>query len=115
MKKVKLIVLAILACTMFFACTPKNEKLLRNYENACQKGDAIKAMHVISEMEKEFGDANIDEVFTETQQARFETATAVLEQKSTEQMMEQLGGTMQLLDEMDVNPWTDNDDEDEDD
>ena len=43
MKKVKMIALAILAGLMCVACTPKKEKLLRAYEDACQKGDAVAA------------------------------------------------------------------------
>ena len=97
MNKLKMIVLAMLAGLMCVACTPKKEKLLCSYEEACKKGDAIEAMKVISEMEKEFGDA-ADSVYTEAEQLRFETATAMLQQKLNEQAMEQLGGAMDQLD-----------------
>ena len=115
MKKtnVKVIAMAILAGLMMVACTPKKEKLLRSYEDACQKGDAIAAMRVIGEMEKEFGEENIDSVFTETDKNRFETATAILEQKAAEQAMEQLGGAMQQMNNMGVNPFGALDEEEE--
>ncbi len=93
------------------ACTPKKEILLRNYEEACQTGDAVAALRVISEIENEFGDA-VDSIYIGTEQLRFEAATAVLEKNATEQAMEQLGNTFQQMDNMGVNSWQD-DDEDE--
>ena len=113
-KNLRVIAMAILAGLMMVACTPKKEKLLRSYEDACQKGDAIAAMRVIGEMEKEYGEANLDSVFTETEVARLEAASAILEQKATEKAMEQLGGAMQQMNNMGVNPYGALDDEEED-
>ena len=113
MKKVKMIALAILAGLMCVACTPKKEKLLSSYEEACQNGDAIAAMKIISEMEKEFGD-EAETIYTEAEQLRFETATAILQQKMNEKAMEQLGGAMQQLDKT-RKAYSLDEDEDEDD
>jgi hypothetical protein len=114
MKKMKYIAVALLAGLMCVACTPKKEKLLRAYEDACQKGDLIEAMRVVGELEKEYGDAEVDSVFTEAEQTRFETASAVLEQKAAEQAMQQLGGAMQQMNNMGVNPYGALDEEEED-
>lgn len=112
----KVIAMALLAGLMCIACTPKKEKLLRSYEDACQKGDATAVLRIVSEMEKEFGDKDEHEVFTETELARFEAATAIIEQKMAEQAMQQLDGAMQQMNKMGANPIdvTNDDDEDED-
>lgn len=115
MKNLKVIFMAILAGITLVACTPKKEALLRDYEEACQNGDATAALRVISKMEKEFGEANLDSIYTETEQLRFETATATLQQKVAEKAMEQLGGTMNQLSNMGVNPFENDDDDDDDD
>ncbi len=115
MKKVKMIALAILAGLMCVACTPKKEKLLCAYEEAAKNGDAIEAMKIISEMEAEFGEA-ADSIYTEAEQLRFETATAILQQEMNEKAMEQLGGAMQQLDKTrKAYSLDEDDDEDEDD
>lgn len=111
----KVIAVTLLAGLMMVACTPKKEKLLRSYEDACQKGDATAVLRVVSEMEKEFGDKDEHEVFTETELARFEAATATFEQKMAEQAMQKFNGAMQQMNNLGVNPWNDDeDDEDED-
>ena len=93
-----MIAVAILAGLMCIACTPKKEKLLCAYEEACQKGDAIAAMKVISEIEKEFGSIDaIDSIYSETDLSRFETASAIMEQKAAQQAMEQLNSTMEQV------------------
>lgn len=105
MKKLKLLFVVVLAGLLCMACTPQKEALLRDYEEACQNGDATAALRVISEMEKEFGDVDdLDDVFTETEQLRFETATTTLQQKMAKDAMEQLNGTMQQLDNLGLNP-----------
>ena len=114
MKKMRFLFVAVMAGLMCIACTPKKEKLLRSYEDACQRGDATAVLRVVSEMEKEFGDKDEHEVFTETELARFEAASAIFEQKMAEQAMQQLNGAMQQMNNMGVNPWGNDDDEDED-
>lgn len=110
-----MIALAILAGLMCVACTPKKEKLLCAYEEACKKGDAIEAMKVISEMEKEFGSMEaLDSVYTGADQTRVETATAILEQKVAQQAMEQLNGTMEQVSKAQKAYSFDEDDDDED-
>lgn len=113
MKKVRFLFVAVMAGLMCIACTPKKEKLLRSYEDACQSGDATAVLRVVSEMEKEFGDKDAPEVFSETELARFEAATAAFEQKMAEQAMQQLNGAMQQMNNLGVDPW--NDDEDDED
>lgn len=116
MKKVKMIALAILAGLMCVACTPKKEKLLCAYEEACKKGDAIEAMKVISEMEQEFGSMEaLDSVYVGADLARLEAATAILEQKATQQAMEQMGGAMEMAGKAAKGFYDDDDDEDDDD
>ena len=116
MKKMRFLFVAVLAGLMCVACTPKKEKLLRSYENACQSGDATAVLRIVSEMEKEYGDKDEHEVFTETELARFEAATATFEQKMAEQAMQQLNGAMQQMNNMGVNPFdaTNDGDDDED-
>ena len=114
MKKVKMIALAILAGLMCVACTPKKEKLLRAYEDACQKGDAVAVMRVVSDMEKEFGNADIDSVFTATEQQRFETASAIFEQKMAQQTLEQLGGALDAAGKATKGLYDDDDEDDDD-
>lgn len=117
MKQVKMIALAILAGMMCVACTPKKEKLLCAYEEACKKGDAIEAVKVISQMEQEFGSLEaLDSVYVGTDLARLEAASAILEQKTAQQAMEQLGGAMEMAGKASKRFYDDDDDdEDEDD
>jgi len=116
MKKVKMIALAILAGLMCVACTPKKEKLLCAYEEACKKGDAIEAMKIISEMEQEFGSMEaLDSIYVGADLARLEAATAILEQKATQQAMEQMGGAMEMAGKAAKGFYDDDDDEDDDD
>lgn len=116
MKKVKMIALAILAGLMCVACTPKKEKLLCSYEEACKNGDAIEAMKIISEMEAEFGSMEaLDSVYVGADLARLEAATAILEQKATQQAMEQMGGAMEMAGKAAKGFYDDDDDEDDDD
>ena len=111
-----MIALAILAGLMCVACTPKKEKLLCAYEEACKKGDAIEAMKVISEMEQEFGSMEaLDSVYVGADLARLEAATAILEQKATQQAMEQMGGAMEMAGKAAKGFYDDDDDEDDDD
>lgn len=115
MKNVKLIVMAILAGLMMVACTPKKEKLLRAYENACQKGDLTEALRVTSEMEKEFGDAEPDSIYSPADLARFEAATAILEQKVMQDALDQVSGVLEATGQATKDLYgLDDDDEDED-
>ena len=116
MKQVKMITLAILAGMMCVACTPKKEKLLCAYEEACKKGDAIEAVKVISQMEQEFGSLEaLDSVYVGTDLARLEAASAILEQKTAQQAMEQLEGAMEMAGKASKGFYDDDDEEDDDD
>ena len=110
-----MIALAILAGLMCVACVPKNERLLREYEKACQAGDLSALMQVGAKMDEAFGDASMDEVFTKEQQARFEAASLVFEQKTAEKTMEQLGGMMDQMNKLSADPWADDEDDEGDD
>lgn len=115
MKKVKMIALAILAGLMCVACTPKKEKLLCAYEEAAKKGDAIEAMKVISQMEQEFGSLEaLDSVYVGADLARLEAASAILEQKATQQAVEQLNGAMEMAGKATRGYYDDDDDDDDD-
>ena len=105
--------MAILTIVMCVACTSKNERLLREYEKACQAGDLSAVTQVVAKMDKEFGNAEMDEVFTKEQQARFEAASSVFEQKTADKTMEQLGGMMDQMNKLSADPWDDDEDDDE--
>ena len=77
--KLKHIALVALV-TLFAACT-NQESLLKDYEKACEKGDAVKAAKVADQMEKKYPN---DEDWTLEQQARMVKASSVLAEKSME-------------------------------
>ena len=77
--KLKHIAFVVLVA-LLTACT-NQESLLKDYEKACEKGNAAKAAKVLKEMEKKYPD---DEDWTEEQQERLMEASAVLTQKSLE-------------------------------
>ena len=75
------------------ACT-NQESLLRDYEKACEKGNAIKAAKVLAQMEKKYPN---DEDWTEEQQERLLEASEVLSEKT----MEKAGDVLNALGGMD--------------
>ncbi len=77
--KLKHIAFVVLVA-LLTACT-NQESLLKDYEKACEKGNAAKAAKVLKEMEKKYPN---DEDWTEEQQERLMEASAVLTQKSLE-------------------------------
>ena len=81
------------------------ESLLKSYEKACQKGDAIAVTKIFNKMATCYPN---DEDWTESEMLRIETASAVFEQKATEKALKQLGGVMDLIN----NDEKDDDDED---
>ena len=60
-----------------------NESLLKDYEEACSKGDAIKAGQILQKMEEKYPN---DSDWTEAQLNRFEVATEVLATKQLESL-----------------------------
>ena len=72
---------AFVALVALFAACTNQESLLKDYEKACEKGNAAKAAKVLKEMEKKYPN---DEDWTEEQQERLMEASAVLTQKSLE-------------------------------
>ena len=77
--KLKHIAFVVLVA-LLTACT-NQESLLKDYEKACEKGNAAKAAKVLKEMEKKYPN---DEDWTEEQQERLMEASAVLTQKTQE-------------------------------
>ena len=71
-----LLAVALVSCT-------GNESLLKDYEKACSKGDAIKAAQIIQKMEEKYPN---DSDWTEAQLNRFEVAAEVLAAKQLESM-----------------------------
>ena len=77
MQKIKVLVCVILAGVTLMACTPNKEKLIRQYEEACQKGDAVKADRIAEKLEQAFDEKDFDE----TEVARILKAQEVMLQK----------------------------------
>lgn len=73
--------IALVALVSLFAACTKQESLLKDYEKACEKGDAVKAAKVAEQMEKKYPN---DADWTLEQQARIVKASAVLAEKSME-------------------------------
>ena len=90
MKLKNIAVIALVA--LLSACT-NHESLLKDYEKACEKGNAIKAAKVLEQMEKKYPN---NEDWTEEQQEQMMEATEVLSQKS----MEKAGGVLDALGDM---------------
>ena len=75
-----MLAVALVSCT-------SNESLLKDYEKACRKGDAIKAAQIIQKMEEKYPN---DSDWTEAQLNRFEVATEVLAAKQLESLGDML-------------------------
>ncbi len=71
-----LLAVALVSCT-------GNESLLKDYEEACSKGDAIKAGQILQKMEEKYPN---DSDWTEAQWNRIEVATEVLATKQLESL-----------------------------
>ena len=70
----------------------KNKKGWKNYEKACEAGNAVKAAQVLEDMEKKYPE---DTDWTEDQMERIIEASATLAEKQTEdalKALESLGG-----------------------
>lgn len=72
---------AFVAVVALLAACTNQESLLKDYEKACENGNAVKAAKVLKEIEKKYPN---DEDWTEEQQERLIEASAVLTQKSLE-------------------------------
>ena len=72
---------AFVAVVALLAACTNQESLLKDYETACENGNAVKAAKVLKEIEKKYPN---DEDWTEEQQERLIEASAVLTQKSLE-------------------------------
>jgi len=73
--------IAFVALVALFAACTNQESLLKDYEKACEKGDAVKAAKVAEQMEKKYPN---DADWTLEQQERMIKASAVLAEKSLE-------------------------------
>ena len=85
MKISKYLLGAMLAVALV-SCT-SNESLLKDYEKACSKGDAIKAGQILQKMEEKYPN---DSDWTEAQWNRIEVATEVLATKQLESLGDML-------------------------
>ena len=72
---------AFVALVALFAACTNQESLLKDYEKACEKGDAVKAAKIIDQMEKKYPN-EVD--WTSEQQMRMEKASIVLSKKAFE-------------------------------
>lgn len=72
---------AFVALVALFAACTNQESLLKDYEKACEKGDAVKAAKIIEKMEKKYPN---EADWTSEQQMRVEKASIVLSKKALE-------------------------------
>ena len=72
---------AFVALVALFAACTNQESLLKDYEKACEKGDAVKAAKIIDQMEKKYPN---EADWTSEQQMRMEKASIVLSKKAFE-------------------------------
>ena len=84
--KISKYLLGALLAVALVSCTG-NESLLKDYEKACSKGDAIKAAQIIQKMEEKYPN---DSDWTEAQLNRVEVATEVLAAKQLESLGDML-------------------------
>ena len=73
--------LAFVALVALFTACTNQESLLKDYEKACEKGDAVKAAKIADQMQEKYPN---DEDWTEEQQERLANASVVLMQKTLE-------------------------------
>ena len=78
---------AFVALVALFAACTNQESLLKDYEKACEKGDAIKAAKILDQMEKKYPN---EADWTLEQQVRLEKASVVLSEKSLEDASDML-------------------------
>ena len=71
--------IAFVALVALMAACTNQESLLKDYEKACEKGDAVKAAKIADKMEEKYPD---DADWTLEQQARMVKASAVLSEKA---------------------------------
>ena len=72
---------AFVALVALFAACTNQESLLKDYEKACEKGDAVKAAKIIEKMEKKYPN---EADWTLEKQIRMEKASVVLSKKALE-------------------------------
>lgn len=73
--------LAFVALVALFAACTNQKSLLKDYEKACEKGDAVKAAKIADQMQEKYPN---DEDWTVEQQERLANASVVLMQKTLE-------------------------------
>lgn len=78
---------AFVALVALFAACTNQESLLKDYEKACEKGDAVKAAKIIDQMEKKYPN---EADWTLEQQERMEKASIELSKKSLEDASDML-------------------------
>ena len=82
---------AFVAVVVLLAACTNQESLLKDYEKACENGNAIKAAKILDQMGKKYPN---EADWTLEQQVRLEKASVVLSEKSLEDasnMLDALG------------------------
>lgn len=82
---------AMIAMTLV-ACSGK-ESMIKNYEKACNDGNAIKAAKIAAKMDEKFKETD----FTEEELDRISKATIILEEKAVDNMSDMLKGASDMM------------------
>ncbi|MGM9745636.1 MAG: hypothetical protein ACI30H_01550 [Paludibacteraceae bacterium] len=91
MKFTKFFMGAMLAVALV-SCSGKGS-LIRDYEKACNNGDAVKAAQIVSKLESEYNESD----FTEEELERIAVATLVLEQNAIKSMGNMLDNANDMM------------------
>lgn len=83
--KAKQLLFGAMMAIVLASCSGK-ESLIKDYEKACNKGDAIKAAQIVSKLDSKYK----EEDFTEKEMERIVNASAVLEEKAIDGMSDML-------------------------
>lgn len=80
-------------CAMMLVGCSSRESMIKDYEKACNDGNAVKAIQIAADMEKKYDKGE----FTDEEVARIAAASLVLEAKTLENMSGVLGGASNAL------------------
>lgn len=90
--KISKFMFGAMIATILVACSGK-ESMIKDYENACNEGNAIKAVQISAKMEEKFKEAD----FTQEELARITKATLVLEEKAINNASEMVNGASEMM------------------
>lgn len=83
--KAKQLLFGAMMAIALVSCSGK-ESLIKDYEKACNKGDAIKAAQIVSKLDSKYK----EEDFTEKEMERIVNASVVLKAKAIDGMSDML-------------------------